>query len=58
MEYKVKQIVIVEEQNELGNLFLERLIERMVLEELDLPSPLPAIVLSKPQQNKGMSNDE
>jgi hypothetical protein len=57
MEYKVKQIVIVEEQNELGNLFLEKLIERMVLEELDLPSPLSAIVLSK-QQNKGVSNDE
>ncbi|MCL9638021.1 hypothetical protein L2095_25060 [Bacillus zanthoxyli] len=57
MEYKVKKVVIVEESNELGEIFLERLIERMLIEELNLSSSLQTIVLNKKFGNRVNDDD-
>ncbi|MEH7378990.1 hypothetical protein V7138_00700 [Bacillus sp. JJ1533] len=52
MKYKVRKIEVVEESNELGSIFIERLIERMLLQELGLSPTLQAIILNKHYKEK------
>lgn len=52
MKYKVKKVQVIEESNEIGNIFIEMLIERMLLQELKLPTSLQVIILSKKYKKK------
>lgn len=52
MKYKVKKIEVIEESNELGTILIERLIERMLIQELGLAPELQAIILSKKYKGK------
>jgi hypothetical protein len=52
MKYKVRKIEVIEESNELGTILIERLIERMLLQELGLSPNLQAIILSKKYKGK------
>lgn len=45
MKKKLRKFEMVEERNELGSLFIERLIERLLLEELGLSIPHQMTVL-------------
>lgn len=52
MKYKVRKIEVIEESNELGSILIERLIERMLLQELGLSPTLQAIILNKHYKEK------
>lgn len=52
MKYKVRKIEVMEESNELGSILIERLIERMLLQELGLSPTLQAIILNKHYKEK------
>ena len=56
MDYKIRKIEITDEANELGSLFMERLIERMVLNELGLSASYQAFLLSKRYTKKGSTD--
>jgi hypothetical protein len=53
MKKKSVQVQFVEEKNELGSIWIERLIERLLLEQLDLPIKHQAIILSNKYKGKG-----
>lgn len=55
MEYKVRKITVVEESNELGSQWIERLIERQLLYHLNLPLSHQAVVLKKRYDEKDES---
>lgn len=46
MKFVVRKVVMLEESNELGSIYLDRLIERLILHSLDLPINMKAQVLS------------
>lgn len=58
MNLKVKRITVVDESNGLGDIWIERLIERCLLEELGLSAPLQAKVLNDRYQFKDEVKDE
>ncbi|MCZ2846175.1 MAG: hypothetical protein O2U61_06760 [Candidatus Bathyarchaeota archaeon] len=58
MKLKVRRITVVEEKNDLGSIWIERLIERKLLHELGLPLSLQAVILSKHYKEKGDCDDE
>ena len=47
MKYKIKKVVVTEEQNELGSILVERLIEKLLLEELNLSLTHKATIISE-----------
>ncbi|MEL3972047.1 hypothetical protein AAEO50_07135 [Rossellomorea oryzaecorticis] len=52
MKYRVSKVVIVEEQNELGCIFLERLIERMLIEELGISTSLQPVIIKNMEEKE------
>lgn len=58
MKYKVRKIEVIEESNELGSILIERLIERMLLQELGLSPTLQAVILSKHYKEKDDFNGD
>ncbi|MEH6908648.1 hypothetical protein [Neobacillus drentensis] len=52
MKYKVRKIEVIEESNELGTILIERLIERMLIQELGLAPNLQAVILNKHYKEK------
>jgi hypothetical protein len=52
MKYKVRKIEVIEESNELGTILIERLIVRMLLQELGLAPTIQAVILSKQYKAK------
>ncbi|WP_042356943.1 hypothetical protein [Bacillus rubiinfantis] len=52
MKYKVRKIEVIEESNELGTILIERLIERMLIQELGLAPILQAVILNKHYREK------
>jgi hypothetical protein len=52
MKYKVRKIEVIEESNELGSILIERLIERLLLQELALSPTLQAVILCKKYKGK------
>ncbi|WP_026573929.1 hypothetical protein [Bacillus sp. UNC438CL73TsuS30] len=52
MKYKVRKIEVIEESNELGTILIERLIERMLIQELGLAPTLQAVILNKRYKEK------
>jgi hypothetical protein len=52
MKFKIRKIEVIEESNELGTILIERLIERMLLQELGLSPTLQAIILNKHYKEK------
>ncbi|MCT8139974.1 hypothetical protein H1D32_21090 [Anaerobacillus sp. CMMVII] len=52
MKSKNVKITVSEEENRLGEIWLERIIERLLLEQLDLPIKLQSLLLSKHYKGK------
>ena len=57
MEYKVNKITVMEESNEYGTILISRLIEKVVLAELNLPIGSQSTILQNLYQQKGDLND-
>ena len=57
MEYKVNKITVMEESNEYGTLLIRRLIEKVVLAELNLPIGSQSTILQNLYQQKGVLNE-
>jgi hypothetical protein len=53
MKNRTVKIEISDERNELGSLFIERLIERMLMEHFNMPIYLQAQVLHQKYRNEG-----
>ena len=56
MKYRVRKIEVIEESDELGSILIERLIERMLLQELGLSPSLQSIILNNHYKEKGDFN--
>jgi hypothetical protein len=58
MKEKITKVKITEENNEFATVLIERLVERLLVKQLDLSIPLQAIVLRKSIKGKGDINEK
>ena len=57
MEFKVNKITVMEESNEYGTILISRLIEKVILAELNLPIGSQSTILQNLYQQKGVLNE-
>ncbi|TMW71167.1 hypothetical protein [Alteribacter natronophilus] len=57
MEFKVRKLTVVEEDNELGNKWIERLVEKQILHLLNLPMEQQALLTNTQLKEKDEFNE-
>ncbi|PYZ96617.1 hypothetical protein CR205_12995 [Alteribacter lacisalsi] len=57
MEFKVRKVTVVEEDNELGGKWIERLVEKQILHLLNLPIKQQALLTSTQLKEKDEFNE-